>query len=87
MQAPQLVQFSVGQAYLWDWGDGLTVIDTGIAGSAGAIVQAIEAIGRRPADVREIVLTHFHGDHVGNAAELAERAAASARILALARSL
>ena len=40
-------------------------------------MAAIEAIGRRPADVREIVLTHFHGDHVGSAAELAQRTGAA----------
>jgi glyoxylase-like metal-dependent hydrolase (beta-lactamase superfamily II) len=63
--------FVPGQAYLWDWGAGLTVIDTGGAGSAGAILEAIGAIGRRPEDVREIVLTHFHDDHRGGAAGLA----------------
>lgn len=65
-----LLEFEIGQAYLWDWGDGLTVIDTGIDGSAPAILEAIAAIGRRPEDVREILLTHFHHDHCGGAPEL-----------------
>jgi glyoxylase-like metal-dependent hydrolase (beta-lactamase superfamily II) len=72
--------FEIGQVYLWDWGEGLTVVDSGVRGSADAIVSAIAAIGRRPADVREIVLTHFHGDHVGAAADLAQRT--GARVLA-----
>jgi glyoxylase-like metal-dependent hydrolase (beta-lactamase superfamily II) len=71
-----MLEFEVGQAYLWDWEDGLTVVDTGIAGSAGAILNAIGAIDRQPEDVREIVLTHFHDDHRGGAAELAERTGA-----------
>jgi glyoxylase-like metal-dependent hydrolase (beta-lactamase superfamily II) len=72
-----LLPFEIGQAYLWEWGDRLTVIDTGIAGSAEAIVQAIGAIGRRPADVREIVLTHFHHDHCGGAVELVQATGAT----------
>lgn len=81
---PQLVvpgvhrlEFEIGQAYLWDWGDGLTVVDTGLDGSAVAILDAIEAIGRRPEDVREIVLTHFHDDHRGGAADLVARTGAT----------
>jgi glyoxylase-like metal-dependent hydrolase (beta-lactamase superfamily II) len=67
-----MLVFEIGQAYLWDWGDGVTVIDTGTAGSAAAIVQGIGAIGRRPEDVQEILLTHFHDDHRGGAAELVQ---------------
>jgi glyoxylase-like metal-dependent hydrolase (beta-lactamase superfamily II) len=76
----QLLEFEIGQAYLWDRGDGMTVVDTGIAGSADAIVRAIEAIGRRPEQVHEIVLTHFHDDHRGGAAALVERT--GARVIA-----
>lgn len=71
-----VVPFEIGQVYLWQWDDRLTVIDTGIAGSADAIVQAIEVLGHQPEDVAEIVLTHFHPDHVGSAADLAERTGA-----------
>ena len=70
------LEFQLGHVYLWDWGARLTVVDTGITGSAAAILHAVAAIGRRPEDVREIVLTHFHDDHRGGAAELVERAGA-----------
>lgn len=75
-----ILEFEIGQVYLWEWGEGLTVIDTGIAGSAVAILQAIEAIGRRPEHVTDVVLTHFHDDHRGGAAELVERT--HARVIA-----
>lgn len=75
-----LLAFEVGQVYLWDWGEGLTVVDTGIAGSADAILDAVGAIGRRLEDVREIVLTHCHDDHRGGAAELVART--GARVIA-----
>lgn len=75
-----MLGFETGQVYLWDWGEGLTVVDTGVAGSAPAILHAIEAIGRRPEDVREILLTHCHDDHRGGAAELV--ACTGARVMA-----
>jgi glyoxylase-like metal-dependent hydrolase (beta-lactamase superfamily II) len=71
-----LLRFEIGQVYLWDWGDGLTVVDTGIDGSAAAILDAIDAIGRRRDDVKQIVLTHFHQDHRGGAAELVRQTGA-----------
>src|SRR5712692_7574268 len=58
--------------YLVDAG-GLTLIDTAINSSAGAILAAIEKIGRRPADVQRIVVTHCHPDHYGSLAELKRR--------------
>jgi glyoxylase-like metal-dependent hydrolase (beta-lactamase superfamily II) len=75
-----LLAFEIGQAYLWDRGDVLTVVDTGVAGSAGAILDVVAALGRGPGDVQEIVLTHFHPDHRGGAPELARRT--GARVLA-----
>jgi glyoxylase-like metal-dependent hydrolase (beta-lactamase superfamily II) len=49
------------------------IVDTGIAGSpAEGMVPALEAIGRRIEDVRWILLTHGHIDHVGGAHALWE---------------
>lgn len=67
-----VVPFPIGQVYLWDRGDALTVIDTGIPGSADAILAAIRERGRASRDVSQIVLTHYHADHRGAAADIAE---------------
>jgi glyoxylase-like metal-dependent hydrolase (beta-lactamase superfamily II) len=40
-------------------------------GSAPMIAEAIRGLGHHPADVRRLVLTHGHVDHVGAAAEIA----------------
>lgn len=65
-----LLLLEFGQAYLWNDGGGLTLIDTGIATSGEEIAAAIEGLGRRRSDVAQVVLTHFHEDHSGGAAEI-----------------
>jgi Metallo-beta-lactamase superfamily len=61
----------VGHAYLWHDPGGLTLIDTGLPGSAPLIAQAIGQAGYQPADLRRLVFTHFHADHIGAAADIA----------------
>jgi len=66
-----LLRFAVGQAYLSYGGEELTLIDAGPVGSGASIAEAITSLGRDPGAVRRIVLTHFHEDHMGGAAEFA----------------
>jgi len=70
---PQLhfLRFAVGHVYLWEDADGLTLVDSGVPGSATAIAEAVASLGRSREDVRRLVLTHGHADHVGAAAEIA----------------
>ncbi|MBG0562230.1 MBL fold metallo-hydrolase [Actinoplanes aureus] len=70
---PRLVMlaFPVGQAYLWHGPGGLTLIDTSLPGSGPQIAGAIEELGYRRRDLRRLLLTHHHEDHVGSAAEVA----------------
>jgi glyoxylase-like metal-dependent hydrolase (beta-lactamase superfamily II) len=65
-----LLLLEFGQAYLWNDAGALTLVDTGIATSAGDIAGAIEELGFRKGDVKQVVLTHFHEDHTGGAAEI-----------------
>lgn len=51
-------------------GESVTIIDTGFAGSAEAILNGITACGRRAQDVRAILVTHCHWDHAGSLAAL-----------------
>ena len=66
------IRLPVGHAYLWHDPDGLTLIDTGLPGSAPLIADAICRSGYQPADLRRLVLTHLHADHIGAAAAIAE---------------
>ena len=57
--------------------DVLTLIDTGTPGNAGKILAAIRDAGHAESDLGRILLTHRHGDHAANAAELARLTGAS----------
>lgn len=56
--------------YVLNTEDGLAILDTGFPGRAKKILDAIRSIGKAPTDVRHIILTHCHPDHIGSAAAL-----------------
>lgn len=45
---------------------GVTIVDTGMPGSARRILDLVHTIGRTPQDVRQILITHADVDHVGS---------------------
>jgi glyoxylase-like metal-dependent hydrolase (beta-lactamase superfamily II) len=49
----------------------VTLVDAGLKTAPARIVAGLAAIGKAPADVQRIILTHAHADHAGGAAELA----------------
>jgi glyoxylase-like metal-dependent hydrolase (beta-lactamase superfamily II) len=48
----------------------LTLIDTGLPGSASRIMKYIENLGRSVEEISLIIITHNHIDHAGGLAEL-----------------
>lgn len=54
----------------------VTLVDTGLAKAPPRIVAGLAAIGKRPADVTRILLTHVHPDHAGGAAEMSRQTGA-----------
>ena len=84
MSATQIVQglyvIPVGpvNTFLLQSSDGCTLIDSGLPGSTDKILQAIGELGKQPKDIRHIVLTHAHTDHIGSFAVLKMATAADA---------
>jgi glyoxylase-like metal-dependent hydrolase (beta-lactamase superfamily II) len=56
--------------YLWEWQDGVTLIDCGLPSSGKTIVQALVTNGYPLHNVKRIILTHGDADHMGSAAAL-----------------
>lgn len=54
-------------SHLIDTGDGLLLIDCGNCGATAMLVQAIWEAGFNPANVKWIILSHGHFDHIGGA--------------------
>ena len=59
----RLTRFGLINCFLVCEDDALTVVDTGLAGSAPGILRAAETLAR---PIRRVLLTHAHIDHVGS---------------------
>ena len=76
--------YSMGQeqgghvhAFLLDDGNGLTLIDTMYDDDARHVLSELRSIGKTPADLKHIILTHAHKSHVGGLAALKKAGSAA----------
>ena len=53
--------------HLIDTGEGLLLIDAGNCGATAMLIKAIYDLGFKPDDVKWIILSHGHVDHIGAA--------------------
>lgn len=83
--APSLYRLTgliMGNVYLTIDDDGMTLIDASIAQSGARILRQISALGRPLSDLKRILITHAHPDHIG--ALPAVQRATGAQVLASA---
>lgn len=50
----------------------LSLVDTGTRGTGARVMNALARLGKRPEDLRQIVISHGHGDHAGDAKAIRE---------------
>jgi glyoxylase-like metal-dependent hydrolase (beta-lactamase superfamily II) len=62
----------VGRVYMIEDRDGLTIIDAGIGFAAERIVKQLEWRRHKANDVKRIIVTHAHPDHIGGLPKLKE---------------
>ncbi len=62
----------LGRVYAIQDEDGLTLIDTGLASAVPKIVKELKTISREPTDIKRIIITHAHPDHIGGLPKLKE---------------
>lgn len=60
----------MGRVYLLEDEDGLTLIDTSIANAGGKILKQLKSAGHQPEDVKRILITHAHPDHMGGLVDI-----------------
>jgi glyoxylase-like metal-dependent hydrolase (beta-lactamase superfamily II) len=59
-----------GRVYLLEGDEGLTLIDTSIGNAGSKILGQLEKAGHKAGDVKQILITHAHPDHVGSLKQL-----------------
>lgn len=62
--------FMTENIYLVEGEEGLVLLDSGAPPSPRIVTRLLRRIGRDPSEISHILLTHFHVDHAGGAAEL-----------------
>ncbi|MEA2575582.1 MAG: hypothetical protein QOH93_2880 [Chloroflexia bacterium] len=60
----------LGRVYAIEDPDGLTIVDAGLNVAAKRVVAQLRQAGREPGDVKRILVTHAHPDHIGGLPEL-----------------
>jgi glyoxylase-like metal-dependent hydrolase (beta-lactamase superfamily II) len=63
--------------YLVEAEDGMVLVDTGLPGSQKKILGAIAGLGRKPSDIKLVLLTHRHLDHIGSVAAIKRETSAT----------
>ncbi|MBX3064354.1 MAG: MBL fold metallo-hydrolase [Anaerolineae bacterium] len=58
----------VGRVYIIVGSDGLTMIDATVPGAVGKITSELGKIGRQLSEIKRILITHAHPDHIGSLA-------------------
>jgi glyoxylase-like metal-dependent hydrolase (beta-lactamase superfamily II) len=57
-------------AFLIESDDGLTLIDAGFPDKEAAVFGAIRRLGCSPDQLKHLIFTHGHSDHIGSAAAI-----------------
>jgi glyoxylase-like metal-dependent hydrolase (beta-lactamase superfamily II) len=70
IQGVHLVPMGMSNAYLIEGNDGLTLIDAGYPDKEAAVFGAIRGLGRSPDQLKHLIFTHGHPDHIGSAAAI-----------------
>ena len=65
-----VVPMGMANAFLIEADDGLTLIDAGYPGKEGDAFAAIRGLGRSPSQLKHLIFTHGHPDHIGSAAAI-----------------
>jgi glyoxylase-like metal-dependent hydrolase (beta-lactamase superfamily II) len=65
-----IVPMGTSNAYLIEGDDGLTLIDAGFPGKAAAVFAAIRELGGSLGQLKHLIFTHGHPDHIGSAAAI-----------------
>jgi glyoxylase-like metal-dependent hydrolase (beta-lactamase superfamily II) len=70
IEGVHIIPMGMANAFLIEGDDGLTLIDAGYPGKEAAVFGAIRGLGRSPDQLKHLIFTHGHPDHIGSAAAI-----------------
>ena len=76
IEGVHLITMGMANAYLIEGDDGLTLIDAGYPRKEAAVFGAIRGLGRSPDQLKHLIFTHGHPDHIGSAAAIVQQTGA-----------
>jgi glyoxylase-like metal-dependent hydrolase (beta-lactamase superfamily II) len=65
-----LIAMGMANAFLIEGDEGLVLIDAGFPHKEAAVFAAIRGLGRSPRELKHLIFTHGHPDHIGSAARI-----------------
>ena len=65
-----LIPMGFSNAFLIEGDDGLTLMDAGYPNKEAAVFGAIRGLGSSPDQLKHLIFTHGHPDHIGSAAAI-----------------
>ena len=83
VEGAYLVPLGSANAVLLDGGSELALADAGFPDKASLVFDAIRQLGRTPRDLRHLIFTHGHPDHIGSAAAIVQETGATTYMHAL----
>lgn len=83
VEGAYLVPLGSANAVLLDGGPELALVDAGFPDKASPVFDAIRQLGRTPRDLRHLIFTHGHPDHIGSAAAIVRETGATTYMHAL----
>jgi glyoxylase-like metal-dependent hydrolase (beta-lactamase superfamily II) len=81
------VQLGFDRAYIIQAAGGTIMIDGGMPKQTGTLLKALKRLSIRPGDIRLIVLTHGHWDHIGSAGQIKKLTGAPVALHALEKDM
>src|ERR1700732_5491075 len=70
IEVVHVVPMGMSNAFLIEGDDGLTLIDAGYPNKEAAVFGAIRRLSRSPDQLKHLIFTHGHPDHIGSAAAI-----------------
>lgn len=70
IEGVHIIPMGRANAFLIERDDGLTLIDAGFPGKETVVLEVISSLGRASGELKHIIFTHHHYDHIGSGAAI-----------------